>query len=47
VTFDWLLVDGDGNAPDVQSYYSSALTANTISFSTWDLSADANIPLTT
>jgi uncharacterized repeat protein (TIGR01451 family) len=45
VTLDWLLVDEDGNAPDVQSFYANALTANGISFSTWDLSTDAGIPL--
>ena len=45
MTFDWLLVDGDGNAPNVQSFYANALTANAISFSTWDLSTDPNIPL--
>jgi uncharacterized repeat protein (TIGR01451 family) len=45
VNVDWLLVDGDGNAPNVQSYYSDALTANGISFDTWDLAADPNIPL--
>ena len=40
-----LLVDGDGNGPDVQSYYATALTDAGVSFSTWDLSADSNIPL--
>jgi uncharacterized repeat protein (TIGR01451 family) len=40
-----LLVDGDGNIPDVQSYYSTALTDAGIAFSTWDLSADSDIPL--
>jgi uncharacterized repeat protein (TIGR01451 family) len=44
VTLDWLLVDEDGNGPDVQSYYSTALTAAGISFSTWDLAADSNLP---
>jgi uncharacterized repeat protein (TIGR01451 family) len=39
-----LLVDGDGNAPDVQSYYATALTDAGVSFNTWDLSAESNIP---
>jgi hypothetical protein len=45
VTNDTLLVDEDGNAPDVQSYYASALTAAGTSFSVWDLATDANLPL--
>jgi hypothetical protein len=45
VTNDTLLVDEDGNAPDVQSYYASALTAAGTSFSVWDLAKDANLPL--
>jgi hypothetical protein len=40
-----LLVDGDGNAPDVQSYYATALTDAGVQFSTWDLSSDSDIPL--
>ena len=40
-----LLVDNDGNGPDVQSYYTAALNSNAVKFSVWDLSADANIPL--
>ncbi len=40
-----LLVDNDGNTPNVQSYYAAALTSASISFSTWDLGADSNIPL--
>jgi len=40
-----LLVDGDGNIPDVQSYYTTALTDAGVSFNVWDLSADLNIPL--
>jgi len=40
-----LLVDGDGNIPDVQSNYTDALTAAGVSFNVWDLSADSNIPL--
>jgi hypothetical protein len=45
VTLDTLLVDGDGNAPDVQSYYTTALTANSISFGTWDLKANPELPV--
>jgi hypothetical protein len=45
VNVDTLLVDNDGNGPNVQSYYTAALTAANISFSTWDLSTDSNIPL--
>jgi uncharacterized repeat protein (TIGR01451 family) len=44
VTLDWLLVDGDGNIPDVQSKYADALKAAGITFSTWDLAADSNLP---
>jgi len=40
-----LLVDGDGNIPDVQSYYTDALTSVGVSFNVWDLSTDSNIPL--
>ena len=40
-----LLVDGDGNGPDVQSYYATALTDAGVLFSVWDLSVDLNIPL--
>jgi len=35
VTKDTLLVDEDGNAPDVQKAYADALTANWVAFSTW------------
>jgi uncharacterized repeat protein (TIGR01451 family) len=45
VAVDTLLVDNDGNGPDVQSYYTAALTTAGSSFSTWDLGADSNIPL--
>jgi uncharacterized repeat protein (TIGR01451 family) len=44
VAVDWLLVDEDGNAPDVQSAYSAALTAAGLEFSTWDLATDSNLP---
>ena len=42
---DTLIVDNDDNAPNVQSFYADALTANGISFLTWDLKTDANLPL--
>ena len=42
---DTLIVDNDDNAPNVQSFYADALAANGISFLTWDLKADANLPL--
>jgi hypothetical protein len=44
VTKDTLLVDEDGNSPDVQSYYTTALTANSVSFATWDLKANPTLP---
>lgn len=44
VTVDTLLVDEDGNIPDVQTIYSAALTGAGVSFSKWDLAADANLP---
>ena len=43
VTVDTLLVDQDGNAPNVQSYYTAALTAAGVQFTTWDLNADPNL----
>ncbi len=45
VTKDTLLVDEDGNGPDVQSFYSTALTTAGVSFSTWDLATDPTLPL--
>lgn len=45
VTADTLLVDEDGNAPNVSSYYTSALTAAGVSFDTWDLNANPNLPV--
>jgi uncharacterized repeat protein (TIGR01451 family) len=46
VTKDWLLVDEDGNNPDVQSYYTAALNTaiGASAYSTWDLAADPNLP---
>ena len=45
VTGDTLLVDEDGNAPDVSSFYTAALTAAGVSFDTWDLNAKPNLPI--
>jgi uncharacterized repeat protein (TIGR01451 family) len=45
VAVDTLLVDQDGNAPNVQSFYSAALTTAGVPFSTWDLATGANLPL--
>jgi uncharacterized repeat protein (TIGR01451 family) len=44
VTVDTLLVDEDGNAPNVSNYYSDALTAAGFAFDTWDLAVDRNLP---
>lgn len=41
VTKDWLLVDGDGNGPDVQSYYTGAMNSAGLDYSVWDLAAHA------
>jgi hypothetical protein len=40
-----LLVDNDGNGPDVQSYYTAALTAAGQAFDVWDLAANPALPL--
>jgi uncharacterized repeat protein (TIGR01451 family) len=48
VTKDWLLVDEDGNKPDVQTIYTTAMTAalGSAAYSTWDLAANGNkLPL--
>ena len=45
VTVDTLLVDGDGNIPNVQASYSAALTAAGVGFGTWDLAADPAPPV--
>jgi len=37
-------VDEDLGAPDVQSHYTDALSANGVPFSYWDLAADPEIP---
>lgn len=45
VTAATLLVDNDGNIPDVRAYYTTALTTAGVTFSTWDLSTDSKLPL--
>jgi len=46
VAVDTLLVDDDTNIPvDSQPYYRTALTDAGIPFSTWDISADGDLPL--
>jgi uncharacterized repeat protein (TIGR01451 family) len=45
VTKDTLLVDEDGNGPDVNSYYADALKANGIDFTSWDLNANPKLPI--
>lgn len=51
VAVDTLVVDDDSFVPassknvDVRSFYTTALTANGISFSVWDLGTDKNLPL--
>jgi hypothetical protein len=44
VAAETLVVDGDANIPDVQTYYTSALTDAGATFSVWDLSVDSNLP---
>jgi predicted alpha-1,2-mannosidase len=45
VSVDTLLVDGDMGGPNVESYYEDALSANSVPYSYWDLSADPKLPL--
>ena len=45
VTVDTLLVDQDGDIPDVQSYYTAALTAAGQTYDVWDLATDPILPL--
>ena len=40
-----LLVDQDGNIPDVQSYYTAALTAAGQTYDVWDLATSPVLPL--
>jgi uncharacterized repeat protein (TIGR01451 family) len=44
VAVDTLLVDNDGNGPDVQAIYRQALTDAGVSFGVWDLATDTNLP---
>ena len=46
VTKDWLLVDEDGNNPDVQKYYMDALNTaiGSSAYSVWDLAATPKLP---
>ncbi len=44
VAVDTLLVDEDGNNPDVNSFYTTALTSAGIAFDTWDLNANPVLP---
>ncbi|WP_132117037.1 FixG Ig-like domain-containing protein [Actinocrispum wychmicini] len=46
VAVDTLIVDQDLGAPNVQTAYQDALTANGVKFSYWDLSADQALPRT-
>lgn len=45
VDVDTLLVDNDGNIPDVQAFYTDALTAAGQTFDVWDLAASPSLPL--
>lgn len=45
VTVDTLLVDEDGNAPDVSGFYKSALTAAGVPFDFWNLNTTPNLPV--
>jgi uncharacterized repeat protein (TIGR01451 family) len=45
VTFNVLLVDNDGNAPDVESYYKTALSNAGYAYNYWDLATDPELPL--
>jgi uncharacterized repeat protein (TIGR01451 family) len=44
VTADTLLVDEDGNGPDVSAIYKTALTSTGVSFDYWDLAEDPVLP---
>ena len=43
VTTKALVVDEDGNAPNVQSYYTTALTTAGVTHAVWDLAADKDL----
>jgi uncharacterized repeat protein (TIGR01451 family) len=46
VTKDWLLVDEDGDAPNVRSFYTAALDSKVGAgaYSVWDLATDPGLP---
>lgn len=44
VTIDTLLVDEDGDAPDVQSTYTDALDSAGVTYSVWDLGSNPDLP---
>lgn len=44
ITDDILLVDGDGDIPDVQSYYTAALDTYAQPYDVWDLAEDDVLP---
>jgi uncharacterized repeat protein (TIGR01451 family) len=44
VAVDTLLVDNDGNIPDVSAFYKDALAANAVAYGYWDLAADPALP---
>jgi uncharacterized repeat protein (TIGR01451 family) len=45
VTVDTLLVDEDGNAPDVSSFYKNALTTAGVPFDFWNLNTTPDLPI--
>jgi uncharacterized repeat protein (TIGR01451 family) len=45
VTKSTLVVDGDLNGPNVQSYYTTALTSAGVDFAVWDLSVESKLPV--
>ena len=45
VTIDTLLVDDDLDGPDVASYYANALDAAGITYATWDIAANPDLPV--
>jgi uncharacterized repeat protein (TIGR01451 family) len=45
VAVDTLLVNEDGNAPSVSSYYTTALTSAGVSFDTWNLNTNPTLPV--
>jgi hypothetical protein len=45
VTVDTLLVDEDGNAPDVSSFYKNALTTAGVPFDFWNLNTTPDLPV--